>query len=147
MLAGVFIGDGYGVPIGLIFGSAYGVYAVGNIGNQTGSFKATLGGSFLGFLGGVGAAACLAELYDTNQFFPAQGYCLLAGPPIGATIGFNLTRRYKSPPASKTALINIRDGQMNLEVSNSCIASFVSYYNKPQFYMCIQYYLEDSGKE
>ena len=35
---------------------------------------------------------------------------------IAATAGFNLTRRYKSPPASEAALINLSDGQMSLAV-------------------------------
>ena len=39
---------------------------------------------------------------------------LLVCPLVGATIGFNLTRRYKSPP--ETALINIREGQMELAI-------------------------------
>ncbi len=81
-----------GALIGYTLGSATGVYLVGNIGDGTGSFLATLGGSILGVLGyGVGS-------------------------PIGAAIGFNLTRRYKSPPASGNALINFRDGQIGLAV-------------------------------
>ncbi len=41
---------------------------------------------------------------------------LVAAPVIGATIGFNLTRRYDSPPASQTALIYFGDGQMRRAV-------------------------------
>ena len=60
---------------------------VGTGGDETGSFLATLAGSVLG-LG-----------------------------PIGATIGFNLTRRYELPPTeSDTALINLSDGQVSLAV-------------------------------
>ena len=71
--------------LGWLVGVPVGVYLVGNTGNETGSFLATLGGSFI--LG-----------------------------PIGAAIGFNMTRRYKSLPASGNALINFREGQMGLAV-------------------------------
>jgi len=80
-----------GFIIGYVLGSAISVYIVGNMGNETGSFLATLGGSIL--------------------LVPLP---LLS--PIGATIGFNLTRRYKSPPASETALVNFREGQISLAV-------------------------------
>jgi hypothetical protein len=43
-------------------------------------------------------------------------YGAFFGASIGATIGFNLTRRYKSPHASETALINFSNGQMSLAV-------------------------------
>ena len=87
-------------------GSAIGVYIVGNIGDKTGSFIATLGGSMLGGLAGFAAAYAV----------PFGVLLLPLGPPIGATIGFNKTLRYKSPPVSGTALINFRDGQMSLAV-------------------------------
>lgn len=60
-------------PVFLItysLGSAISVYLVGKRGNQTGSFWATLAGSFLG----------------------------LPLAPFTGTIGFNLTRTYKPPP-------------------------------------------------
>jgi MFS family permease len=60
-------------PVVLItysLGSAIGVYLVGKRGNQTGSFWATLAGSFLG----------------------------LPLAPVAGTIGFNLTRTYKPLP-------------------------------------------------
>lgn len=58
---------------GYIIGSAIGVYHIGNMGSETGSFITTLLGTILG--------ACAWVI-------PA---------PIGATIGFNLTRKYKTP--------------------------------------------------
>ncbi|MBM3242650.1 hypothetical protein FJZ31_40840 [Candidatus Poribacteria bacterium] len=95
------------VATGISLGSSIGVYIVGNIGDETGSFLATLGGSMLGEV--VGFAAT----YTTG----APGLLvMLFGPPIGATIGFNKTRRYKSPPTSETALINLGDGQVSLVV-------------------------------
>jgi len=56
-----------GMFVGWIIGSSIGVYLVGNSDDETGSFLATL-------LGGT-------------LFLPIA--------PIGATIGFNMTRRYK----------------------------------------------------
>ena len=110
----------FGFPIGYILGNTAGVYIVGNTGNETGSFLATLGGSILGI---AGAVAALELLY--NPYFGLENHyeddiliatLFLAGPPIGATVGFNKTRRYKSPPASETALINFRDGQTSFAV-------------------------------
>jgi hypothetical protein len=59
-------------PFGALI-TAVGVYLAGSAGNLTGSFWAALAGSLLGL--------------------PIP----FAGPVLGATIGFNLTRRYKSP--------------------------------------------------
>jgi len=73
--------------IGLSLGSAVGVSLVGNIGDAKGSFPATLGGSFIGLLVGI---ATLTS--GSGDWWP-----LLAGPPIGATIGFNMTRGYWEP--------------------------------------------------
>ena len=85
-----------GAVAGYTFGIAGGVYLVGSIGNETGSFWAALAGSSVGILG-----------------IWAYGI----GPPVGATIAFNLTRRYDSPRTeSRTALINFSHGQMSLAV-------------------------------
>jgi len=105
------------VPITYPLGSAIGVYLVGNIGNETGSFLATLGGSILGF--GVviaGLAGAIAVEERTEDLLGIAIYTTAWAPTIGATIGLNLTRRYKSPPAAKTALINLIDGQISLAV-------------------------------
>lgn len=102
-----------GIGIVYIAGSAYGVYEVGNIGDETGSFSAAFGGGFLGM--GVGIASFCLFAYMENPIAIMVGFSvLLAAPPIGATIGFNKTRRYKSPP--ETALIDFKDGQMRLAV-------------------------------
>ena len=81
--------------------SAIGVYLVGNMGKQTGSFLAALGG---GFAGGL-------TLYVTVPLAFAASWVLIVGaekivsyvlfafallvPPIIATIGFNSRRRHK----------------------------------------------------
>jgi hypothetical protein len=66
------------ILVGWAIGSSVGVYLVGNVEDETGLFLATLAGSILG-----------------TPF-------LLVGSPISATIGFNMTRRYKSPPIKST---------------------------------------------
>lgn len=116
---GAYIGFIIG-SIGYPLGNAMGVYLVGNLGNETGSFSATLKGSILGTLVGalVGGAGCLfatadsevdpifITIYTTSELMPiALVGGGLVGAPIGASIGatlkFNKTRRYKSPPASE----------------------------------------------
>jgi len=72
-----------GFLVGFPVGVTGGAYLVGRIGDQTGSFPMTL----LGTIGGVVAAVALADA--------TEGWSFLAMPPVGATIGFNLTRRYK----------------------------------------------------
>ena len=83
--------------------SAVGVYLVGSIGKQTGSFLATLG---FGFLGGI-VLFINSFLVFTNTFIIVVEsiglwkylVLVLLIPPIIATIGFNRTRRYKEPPS------------------------------------------------
>ncbi len=79
--------------------SAVGVYLVGSRGKQTGSFQATLA---CGFLGGF---AILSE--SRFQLLSSIGIekavlwaFVLFTAPVLATLGFNLTRRYKGPPSS-----------------------------------------------
>lgn len=91
--------------------SSVAVYLVGSVGAETGSFWATLGSDLLGAVFGALGGLTLAE------GSPEVGIALLfAGPVIGATIGFNRTRRYKSPAESETALVNFQNGQMSLAV-------------------------------
>ncbi|UCH64066.1 MAG: hypothetical protein JSU77_06460 [Fidelibacterota bacterium] len=81
-----------GGAIGCSIGSTLGVYLVGHQGNETGSFGATLLGAALGI-------------------FPFGPF----SSPIVATLFFNLTRKYKTPPAEpETGLINIQEGQVTL---------------------------------
>ncbi|MBL7187745.1 MAG: hypothetical protein ISS70_15590 [Phycisphaerae bacterium] len=84
--------------------SAIGVYLVGSRGKQTGSFLSTLG---WGFLAGLLPIVMLGvSLLNLTRGLPASvGSVLVAAlalglliPPIGATYGFNLTRRYRSKP-------------------------------------------------
>jgi hypothetical protein len=92
----------------LLYGlaSAVGVYLLGNIGKQTGSFLLTIG---YGFLGGLVMLVMLPVLYMLalvlivgveRIILWAFGVLILLIPPIITTIGFNSTSRYKEPPSS-----------------------------------------------
>ena len=80
---------------------AVGVYLVGNIGKQTGPISSTLGWSFLG-VAVFGAVLAGPGLFiGLTRAGPITLLVLgLLTPPVFATIGFNLKRRYKQPPAS-----------------------------------------------
>ena len=91
----------YIVPPVYILGCAIGVYFVGTRDIQTGSFWATLGRVFLGVP--VMAILCLYIWAAEYMMLGIEKIILwplvFLAPPIGATIGFNLTRRYKKPPS------------------------------------------------
>lgn len=84
-----------------VLGCAIGVYFIGRIGNQTGSFPATLGGVFLGLplmallYFYIGAADYMMLEIEKVVLWPLT----FLAPPITATLCFNLTRRYKGPPS------------------------------------------------
>ncbi len=80
------------------FGCAIGVYLAGTSGNETGSFGATLAGSYTG-----GLIGCLAF-----------GIGYLVGAPIGATIGYNKSRKKISSP--ETGFINYKDDRLSLTI-------------------------------
>jgi hypothetical protein len=92
----------YIVPPVYILGCAIGVYFVGTRGIQTGSFWATLGGVFLGvpvmalLYFYIGVAEYMMLGIEKIILWPL----VFLAPSIGATLGFNLTRRYKEPPSS-----------------------------------------------
>ncbi len=90
---------GAAAATGYFLGVPWGVYLVGSDATQTGSLLAT-------YLGAAAGAAFAIAV-------PAFGTALLA-PVVGACLGFNLTRHYKSPAQTGTALFNFRDGGMHL---------------------------------
>jgi len=93
-----------------IEGTATSVYAIGTIGNETGSLGWTRGGAILGYIAGtIAGLSPGADMDNAYELIP-----IMACPVIGATIAFNLTRRYKTPSQSGTALINIKNGQVSL---------------------------------
>jgi hypothetical protein len=88
-----------GFLLGYGLGNALGVYLIGNSRGETGSFKATLAGSMIGLVVGF------ASLYVYDEWKPIPAAILLFGPPVGAMIGFNGTRRYCTESESE-ALLN-----------------------------------------
>ncbi len=76
-----------GAYVGAIATIPLGVRTVGHAGDQTGSLGMTYLGSLIGGLGG------LLMLANGRDDITAIG--LILAPPIGATIGFNMTRRYR----------------------------------------------------
>lgn len=84
-LGGIILGG----AIGLTFATPVGVYLAGSHSGETGSLGATIGGSVLGSLVGIGAAAAAES--------EASVVLLVAGPVVGSMIGFNATRRYDRP--------------------------------------------------
>ena len=85
--------------------STGGVYLVGNIAKQTGSFLLTL---IFGLLGGLtthfmlfGSLLPEVPIAGVGKVVEWAGWALLfLVPPILATCGFNSSRRYKKPPSS-----------------------------------------------
>lgn len=75
-------------------GNALGVYLVGNIGDESGSFLATLAGSYIGEL--VGAVLFMQVMGSEGDMHWLHVIKPFLAAPIGATIAFNLTRKYKS---------------------------------------------------
>ena len=88
---------GVSAVIGSALGSSVGVYGVGNSGDETGSFLATLGGSMLGGLVAGGGGYLISHDRDSITWG-------VLGAPIGALIAFNLTRRFNSPPAPESQM-------------------------------------------
>jgi hypothetical protein len=107
-MAGIVI-LGVGVPIG----SAIGVTIVGSIGNEKGSFNRALAGSYLGIFAGALTTAFMNRGEEPN--YTLNQFIIYTCSAIGATIGFNSTRRYKTPPAeTETGILNFNEGQMSL---------------------------------
>ena len=111
-------GMAIGGMLGILFGSSVGVQLVGSYGDETGAYWATL----LGSTGGMAASLIYIALRvreDSAEWFDwAMIYAL---PAAGAVLGFNLTRRYDTPPASGSALLNFEDGQIIFTVPDFCL--------------------------
>jgi hypothetical protein len=86
-----------GLVPGTIFGTALGVYAIGNSGDVKGSFGQALLGSFLGECGAV----ALSLLLHSGGIAVISFIVL---PPIGAALLFNNSLKYKSLPVSHSLL-------------------------------------------
>lgn len=94
-----------GAEIGLVVAAPIGVYLVGTLGDQTGSFGATMLGSLAG--GAAGTAIALTGIATSQEVVMGLGIGVaIAGPLVGSVIGFNFTRRYEDGrKPTKTARI------------------------------------------
>lgn len=72
-----------GAAVAYVYGSAAGVYWVGNTGDETGDWKTTLYGSMWGEV--------------------------LLMSPVGAAIGFNMTRKYKTDEGKNGSMIDSKE--------------------------------------
>lgn len=101
---GFLAGFAIGFLVGDIVGTAVGVYYVGNSGDEGGSFGATL----LGAIGGTGIGFVMSAVGASidNDVLALPFYI---APAIGATIGFNLTRRYDEPSLTGTSTLSQRN--------------------------------------
>jgi hypothetical protein len=77
--------------VGLSGGFPYGVYKFGTDANYSGSLAITYASALLGGAVGFGVPAAATLLKDEDAWF-LSAMIGLAGAPIGALIGFNLTR-------------------------------------------------------
>jgi len=71
---------------------AYGVYVVGNIGDEEGSYWST----FWGTLGGIGVSIGVGMLPKKSENYHGVNVFTLLFPSVGAIIGFNSSRRLES---------------------------------------------------
>jgi hypothetical protein len=99
-----------GFTLAYPLGCAVGIYLVGNLGSDTGSFVSALGAAYGGLFLGAAGAWGLSHVSQT-----AAGVAFLAAPPLLATLVFNNTRRYKNSSISSASLLNFREGKIDLE--------------------------------
>ena len=92
--------------IGYHLGTPYGVYKVGNRSNENGSYAAAFLGGIAGHVTGI-AALTVAPNIGTGVYW-------FVSAPIGATIGYNMSRKSKSKDRQGTALINLNGRQIEL---------------------------------
>ena len=90
-------------------GSALGVYLVGEIGNETGAFLPALVGAILGEILGINMASW------TESPWISHSILVLCGP-VGATIGFNLSRKYELSVTSSEDQMSNADSSIRLDL-------------------------------
>lgn len=117
------VGGAIGYLFGSTFGSALGVYIIGNSRNVKGSFQSALLGSFLGQI----AAISIAWLFNWDENATQTTFLIL--PPIGAALLFNRSLRYKSSPVSN-ALLNFNKGDFKIGIPYVHMQLFPSYAKK-----------------
>ncbi len=98
------LGATVGASVGYTIGNSLGVYWIGNIGDARGSYLATLLGSTVGMLAGLG----LVFGRDPHAFSSGEEFLILTvPPPLIATTAFWLTVKHEmpiSPPHSSVDL-------------------------------------------
>jgi len=111
--------------------TASSVEMIGTWGNETANSWATFGGSILGEIAFT-VPIWYALSSDSSDALSNWGSILLlaVGPTLGATIGFNMTRRYKTLSEIETGFINYRDNQFSLSVPSIYIKQEDSFENK-----------------
>ena len=91
----------FGFIIGQTVGTGLIVYAAGRTVEVSGNFVLTMFGA------GVGIAASIAILWEqASEANSSVWPVLFLGPPLGATLFNNLSRRYRTPPQG-SGLINL----------------------------------------
>jgi hypothetical protein len=102
------MGAAVGFFPGAIFGSAFGVYAIGNLGDAKGSFGQALLGSFLGEC----AAIVVSLMLHSGEVAVIS---IIVLPPVGAALLFNRSLKYKSLPVSY-GLLNFHKGDFKIGI-------------------------------
>ncbi len=94
----------YCLPVTYPLFTTAGVYLVGCIGDETGSFLATLAGSSLGAVAGIIVFVGGLEVFESDTLLPYIVLTTSLLPSAGAVIGFNLSRKYNSHADSGTEM-------------------------------------------
>lgn len=89
---------------GYSFGTHLGVYLVGTMGDETGSYFAALAGSVVGFFGGIVLAPVTI------------GASMMIFPLLGSIWLFNLTREFEPAVSAGTAMIFLQNGKAALGI-------------------------------
>jgi len=111
----------FGGYLGYVLSIPVGVYIAGFDKYENGSFQATLAGSILGALSWIPLL-----VFDAGYI---GRYLLVIGPPVGAVLGFNLSRTPRE--SSDNALINYHQGK--IQCSWSSVNIYYDCYHKPVF--------------
>jgi len=106
-------GAGIGYLIASPFACALGVYIIGNIGEDKGSYPATLGGSIVGTLLGLGIISSMVKGEGPDEPAVPAFVLFTVAQAAGATAGFNLFRK-KKVEASSGAMLSLNNGKLSL---------------------------------
>jgi len=120
-VGGALVGAAIGFPLGI----STGIYAVGTTEDQTGSFQATMAGTLIGTL-------CSAGIIASQQNRDPFIWSSLILAPIGGTIGFNLTRRYRELPSGSSDKAHLMYRQPALDLHpglGQCLSRQAHYVN------------------